>query len=178
MTTSVAAKVATEDLTRPPIRVEIVETRSWQPWDDAFAAFHYLHGAPHMPFSTTYVGFDADTGEAVCHVGMTGIWSGQRRCARACRLVTHPEYQGAGVGMRFLNTLCQRELEGFGFIGKPVPTYFHSAHPALLGALRRDPKWAQVSQRLVGDQIGRVKNSVNMKYGGHDRAVAGFRYEG
>lgn len=181
MTTSFGAKVASEELERlirPEIRVEIVETRSWQPWDDVFAVYHYLKGAPHMPFSTTFTGFDIATGDPVCFCGVTGIWSGQRRCARACRLVVHPEWQGAGIGMRFLNTVCQRELEGVGFIGQPVPTYFHTAAPALCSALRRDPRWRQVSQKLVGDKVGRVKNELNMKYGGHDRAVAGFRYEG
>lgn len=142
------------------------------------STYHYLKGAPHMPFSTTFTGFDVDSGDPVCFVGVTGIWSGQRRCARACRLVVHPEWQGAGIGMRFLNTICQRELEGVGFIGQPVPTYFHTAAPALCSALRRDPRWTQVSQKLVGDKVGRVKNSLNMKYGGHDRAVAGFKYTG
>lgn len=178
MTASVAQLVARkniEALVRPEIRVEVVETHSWAPWDDVFATYHYLKGAPHMPYSTTYTGFDVESGEAVCFMGMTGIWAGKARAARACRLVVHPEWQGAGIGMRFLNTLAQRELEGVGYIGSPTPTYFHTAAPALCAALRRDPKWRQVNQRLVGDSVGKVSGS-GMRYGGHFRSVAGYRY--
>lgn len=158
------------------MRVEVVQT-DWQPWDTTFSIYHYLRGAPHMPFSTTFTGFDADTGQAVCFAGMTGIWAGTR-AARACRLVVHPEYQGAGIGMRFLNLLCQRELEGIGFIGHKTHTYFHTAAPALGAALRRDPHWRQVSQRLTGDKVSHVHNEPNMKYGGHWRSVAGYKYVG
>lgn len=131
-----------------------------------------------MPFSTAYTGFDAATGDPVSFVGVTGMWAGRRRVARACRLVTVPDWQGAGVGMRFLDAIAQREWKGEGFIGDPVPTMMHSAHPALCGALRRSKRWKQVSQRLVGDEARKVRADLNMRYGGHWRSVAGFRYLG
>lgn len=165
---------------RDPIRVEIVET-GWAPWYRVFRYHHYLHDAKQMPFSTAFTGFDLATGAPVAFVGMSGMvvtrGKGRIRAARACRLVVHPEYQGAGVGMRFLEEVCQREADGVGFIGKPVPTYLHTAHPALCAAMRRSPRWRQVSQMIAGAPS--ISISVpSARYGGHTRSVAGFKYLG
>jgi GNAT superfamily N-acetyltransferase len=125
-----------------------------------------------MAYSTAYTGFVE--GEAVVFIGVSGMVTGKsKREARVCRMVTKPEWQGAGVGMAFLEFICERELRGEGFIGKPTTTIMHSAHPALAVSLRRNPKWRQISQRLVGDQ----KESIT-GMGGHLRAVMGFRYGG
>lgn len=163
---------------RPPISVEIVET-GWGPWMSVFKVHHYLLGSGPMPFSTAFTGFDADTGDPVCFVGLSGMWAGNRRIARACRLVTHPEYQGAGVGLRFLEAVADREWRGEGFIGSPVPTFIHTAHPALVSALRRSPRWSQKSQKLTGTPRGSTEQMRGkMSFGGHWRSVAGFRYKG
>lgn len=161
---------------RPPIQVEIVET-GWQPWIAVFHVHHYLQGSGPMPFSTAFTGFDVESGDPVAFVGVTGHVAGTRRIARACRMVVHPEWQGAGIGLRFLNAVCQREWEGGGFIGAPVPTLMHTAHPALVAGLKRDRHWRQVSQRLTGDKGGGPKGS-GMRFGGHWRSVAGFKYVG
>lgn len=162
-------------LERDPLVVEIVET-GWKPWTEWAKYHHYLKDAGRMPFSTAYTGFDVATGAPVAFVGVSGFTAGPRRVARACRLVTHPEYQGAGVGLRFLEAIALREAKGEGFIGKPVPTYIHTAHPALCAALRRSKSWKQVSQALAGNPPTEVLK--NSKYGGHTRSVAGFRYRG
>ena len=60
-----------------------------------------------------------------------------------------PEWQGAGIGMRFLNAICQMHIDGNNRYGKKLPTYFHTSHPALCIGLRRDPKWAQVSRHFT-----------------------------
>lgn len=129
-----------------------------------------------MPFSTAFVGFVND--EPVVHLGMTGHVSGKRREARACRMVVMPEWQGAGVGMRFLNHLCQRELEGTGFIGKPTTTLFHTAHPGLVAGLKRDKRWRQTSAQLHGGGGKTISGAGKARFGAHFRAVAGFRYYG
>lgn len=125
-----------------------------------------------MAFSTAYTGFVH--GEPVCFVGVSGMPVGKgRREARFCRFVTVPEWQGAGIGMRFLEWLCERELRGEGFIGRPTTSIIHSAHPALAVTLRRNPKWRQISQALHGS-----KKEKTTGMGGHLRAVMGFRYYG
>ena len=103
-----------------------------------------------------------------------------------------PEWQGAGVGMRFLNACCEMWLKGQNRYNLPLRTVFHTSHPGLAAALRRDPKWTQVSAKLYGGNKGRSGESIKKSalaagkrdrggqtgYGGHFRAVQGFRYLG
>lgn len=126
-----------------------------------------------MAFATAYTGFVGE--EPVTFVGVSGMVTGKgNREARFCRFVTKPEWQGAGIGMRFLEFLTERELRGEGFIGKRTTSIIHSAHPALAVSLRRSPKWRQISQALHGGS--KDKSVTGM--GGHMRAVMGFRYYG
>lgn len=169
---------------RPRFDLEIWET-DWRYWP-MFEPHHYLK-LPRMVAARCYVG--TVDGEPVCHIAVGTSNKGKGVEARACRLVVMPEWQGAGVGVRFLNAVCQRQLEGEGRLaGRKVTTIFHTSHPGLCAALRRDPKWRQVSASLYGankrksaDSIRRTshaKEGIAVGYGGHFRAVQGFRYYG
>jgi GNAT superfamily N-acetyltransferase len=168
---------------RPPIDVDIFET-DWRFWP-LFEPHHYLK-LPKMIAAKNYVGFVGE--EPVVHVAVTtrpGLTE-----ARACRLVVMPEWQGAGVGVRFLNAVCERWRTGENRHCLHVPTLFHTSHPGLAAALRRDPCWEQVSAMLLGAHKGRSVASIGRAmerkglavprsgYGGHFRAVQGFRYYG
>lgn len=168
---------------RPRIEVEIHQTN--QSYWPMFEPHHYLK-VPPMVGQTSYVAFV--NGQPIAHVGFStrpGLVE-----ARACRLVVLPEWQGAGIGMRFLNHLCALWRRGENRYGRPMPTLFHTSHPGLATALRRDPKWTQVSAKLHGDNKGRSiqtlaassaktnKRSSGSGFGGHFRAVQGFRYIG
>ena len=93
---------------------------------------------------------------------------------------------GAGVGMRFLNACCEMWWRGQNRYHKPLRTIFHTSHPALANALRRDKKWTQVSAVLYGGNKAKSAASIKRSdanntgsgYGGHFRAVQGFRYLG
>jgi ABC-type transport system involved in cytochrome c biogenesis ATPase subunit len=150
-----------------------------------FEQHHYL-SLPPMVAASHYVGWVDD--EPVAHIAFStrpGLVE-----ARACRLVVMPEWQGAGVGMRFLNAICQRWLDGQNRYGLPLRTLFHTSHPGLAAALRRDAKWTQVSAQLVGGNKARSQESLARSasklgrhrmgsgFGGHFRAVQGFRYLG
>jgi GNAT superfamily N-acetyltransferase len=130
-------------------------------------------------------------GEPVCHVAV-GTSMGLRS-ARMCRLVTMPEWQGAGVGMKFLEHIAGLWLEGKNRYHKPMTSIIHTSHPGLIAALRRAPRWILVSQQIGGGDKaksrGQMVNAARKKepgigkaalsgYGGHLRAVAGFRYVG
>lgn len=166
---------------RPPIQLEIWQT-NWRYWPE-FEPHHYLK-LPKMPASICYVG--VVEGERVAHVAVSSMQTGLGIEARACRLVVMPEWQGAGVGLRFLNEVCDRQLRGEGRMpGRKVPTVFHTSHPGLAAALRRSKSWQQISAKLYGDNKARsmasmVKSKalVQSGYGGHFRAVQGFRYVG
>ncbi len=155
---------------RPKFEMEIHQT-NWRHW--AFFEKHHYLKMPHMIAATNYVA--TVNGEIVAHLAVStrpGLIE-----ARSCRLVVLPEWQGAGVGLRFLNTVCEMWLNGQNRYDKPMRTIFHTSHPALAAALRRDPKWTQISGRLIGDTISKGLKP-NCKYGGHLRAVQGFRYLG
>lgn len=172
-------------LRRPQIELEIQRTNwSWWPY---FEPHHYLK-LPRMIAATNYVGFVG--GEPVAHIAVSTRQGFIE--ARACRLVVMPEWQGAGVGLKFLNAVCQMWLEGNNRYGIKVPTLFHTSHPGLCAALRRSSLWTQVSARLYGENKVRCHNTLvksqiragkdgkgaTSGYGGHFRAVQGFRYLG
>lgn len=168
---------------RPPITFDLWETDRHQ-WP-AFEPHHYLK-LPHMIAATYYVATAGD--QLVAHVAV-GTRPGMAE-ARACRLVVMPEWQGAGIGLRFLAAVCDRWRQGRNRYRIKVPTLFHTSHPGLCAALRRDPRWTQVSGSLVGSNRERSKASMvrsaargkmtatGSGYGGHFRAVQGFRYLG
>lgn len=169
---------------RPSFELEIREAKQCD--YAVFEPHHYLK-LPPMVASTNYVGWV--NGEPVAHIAFStrpGLIE-----ARACRLVVMPEWQGAGVGMHFLNALCGRWLEGSNRYGRSLRTLFHTSHPGLAAALRRDKRWTQVSASLVGGNYARSRQSLvesnrrlgrhrgnGSGFGGHFRAVQGFRYLG
>lgn len=169
---------------RPAIELDIFET-DWRFWP-LFEPHHYLK-LGKMIAATNYVGFVGD--QPVVHVAVStrpGLVEG-----RACRLVVMPEWQGAGVGMRFLNAIGERWRTGQNRHGIRVPLLFHTSHPGLAAALRRDPCWEQLSAMLYGGNKASSKASIEASakrhgvtmfaktgYGGHFRAVQGFRYYG
>ncbi len=182
-------------LRRPTFELDIIKT-DWRYWP-LFEPHHYLK-VPKMPASYCYVG--TVDGEPVVHMAVGCKNKGSRVEARACRLVVMPEWQGAGVGVRFLNWICENQLhggEGSRFLF-PATTCFHTSHPGLCAALRRMPEWTQISASTHGGHKGKsrssITNSQNIKnktrkqpekkamisagYGGHFRAVQGFRYIG
>lgn len=169
---------------RPKFELEIRKTdRSyWHHFEP-----HYYLKLPSMIAAEYYVG--SVDGEMVCHIGVSPRF--EIPAFRASRMVVLPEWQGAGIGMRFLNEICRMMLEGCNRYSRRLPTYFHTSHPALCAGLRRDPKWRQASASLYGgnkanSQKSMAKSakkkggqpSVKSGYGGHFRAVQGFKYVG
>ena len=168
---------------RPEINLEIwkVNGSYWNHFKT-----HYYLDLPR-PIAAEYFIGTVD-GELACHLAVTPWF--HNGGYRATRLVTMPEWQGAGVGTRFLNAIAQYHLEGNGRKNKELPTFFHTSHPQLCSALRRSYKWVQVSANLYGGNKKRSikslessakKSSVgigNAGFGGHFRAVQGFKYIG
>ena len=168
---------------RPAINLEIrkVDGSYWRYYKP-----HYYLDLP-MPIAAEYFIGTVD-GELACHLAVCPWF--HLKGYRATRLVTMPEWQGAGVGTRFLNAIAQYHLDGNGRKGKQLPTYFHTSHPQLCAALRRSDNWVQVSARLYGENkvkshktLGKSaeaagKKAINSGFGGHFRAIQGFKYIG
>ena len=166
---------------RPDIVLEIWKTdsRYWK-----FFKPHYYLDLP-LPIAAEYFVGTVD-GELCCHIAVCPRF--QTKSYRATRLVTMPEWQGAGVGWKFLNWVCQYHLDGHGRRGKKYPTVFHTSHPQLCAAIRHSKKWRQVSCNLYGAckgaSIASLRKSRHGRggaaggFGGHFRAAQGFKYVG
>lgn len=163
---------------RPKIEIEIFKTNQsyWK-----YFKPHYYLDLPMPIAAEFFVG--TVNGELACHLAVSPMF--QVNGYRATRLVTMPEWQGAGVGFRFLNWVCQYHIDGNGRNGHKYSTYFHTSHPQLCMALRRSDKWVQKSANLYGDNKtkcikSKIKSGSSIKtgYGGHFRAVQGFKYIG
>jgi GNAT superfamily N-acetyltransferase len=115
---------------------------------------HYYLDLP-MPVAAEYFIGTVD-GELACHMAVAPRF--EVKGYRGTRLVTMPEWQGAGVGMRFLNFIGEYHKQGNGRGGHKYPLYFHTSHPQLCGALRHSKKWTQCSAELYG---GNKKKSAS-----------------
>lgn len=169
-------------LQRPKISLDIYKT-GWKYWP-FFEPHHYLK-LPPMVAAYNYVGFVGDI--PVAHLAVStrpGLVE-----ARACRLVVMPEWQGVGVGLTFLEGVCLMWRRGENPYEQPMPVLFHTSHPGLAGALRKRRGWHQVSASLYGENKGRCIKTLQESgartgkkygsgFGGHFRAVQGFRFLG
>jgi hypothetical protein len=164
---------------RPPIAIAVSQT-NWSPWK-AFEDHHYLK-LPKMIAATNYVA--THDGEPVAHVAVSTTCG--LKSARMCRLVVMPEWQGAGVGIRFMNWVAEQWLRGRNRYRRPMTTIFHTSHPGLASALRRQPAWLYLGGRVLGENGSESYRTMSAsrgrpagcRYGGHLRAVQGFRYVG
>ncbi|WP_196039183.1 GNAT family N-acetyltransferase [Bacteroides nordii] len=163
---------------RPKITLDIykVSGKYWR----YFQPHHYLK-LPYPVCASYYVG--CVNGEPICHVAVSPFF--QCQGYRAMRLVVLPEWQGVGIGTSFLNEVCRLHKMGKGRCSKEYPTYFNTSHPQLCNSLRRQAKWIQRSATLYGsnknktvDRLVKAKQNPKGVYGGHFRAIQGFKYVG
>ncbi|MBX3396541.1 MAG: ABC transporter ATP-binding protein [Phycisphaerae bacterium] len=164
---------------RPEITIEVRQT-NWSMWR-LFEPHHYLK-LPLMAGATNFVGYVE--GEPIVHLAAAptcGVKS-----VRFSRLVVMPEWQGAGVGMAFLNHMAERYFRGRNRYAKRMTSIIHTSHPGLAAALRRDERWVLTTAR-IGEKSDRAGKAGSRRhaaghnvptFGGHLRAVLGFRYIG
>lgn len=156
---------------RPPrIDIDVLRT-NWSAWR-FFEAHHYLK-LPHMVSAFPYMATVGGEPVAFCAVAtQVGLKS-----ARISRLVVMPEWQGAGVGLRFLNAVADDWLAGRNRYGLRLHSSITTSHPGLVAALSRHKAWSVASERLLGETGNKTQPSRG-RYGGHLRATASFRYTG
>lgn len=154
------------DVRRPPIDVEVVRTEraAWK-W---FAAHHYLSADLHKA-ARCFVGLV--DGRPACFAGVIHyphpstrlLWS-------VSRLVVLPDFQGAGIGLKFVSAVASI-IRGIG--GRPVIT---TSHPALIWALARASDWTMTRKPslMKGSKTARLGWCAEHR----TRRTAGFRYVG
>ena len=168
-----------------------IDLKIYQVSGSAFRHFkpHYYLDLSHPVAAQYFIGVIDN--EPVCHLAVTPLFTA--KAYRATRLVVMPEWQGIGVGTKFLNAVCQYHLDGNGRCGHKYPVFFHTSHPQLCGALRHSSRWIQTGAMLYGSNKARCAKSINKSrasrgkslkeysssgYGGHFRAVQSFKYIG
>ena len=97
-------------------------------------------------------------GELVCHTGIIQF-PVRKGWKRVHRLVVLPDYQGVGVGTKFINFVCKTYVDSGWMVNLTTTT------PALVHSLRRSEDW-------VLHRFGRSTGSYRsfIKYGTGDKA--------
>ncbi|MDC0935866.1 hypothetical protein OAS39_06240 [Pirellulales bacterium] len=152
-------------LRRPRVELEIYrcDMAAWQ----LFAHHHYLSGSLHRSASR-YLG--TWNGEPVAFCATLPL-IGQRRHRRFTRIVTLPDFQGMGFGMRMVAAVAQLHRED-GFRINVT-----SSHPALIRHCTRSPAWRVVSVRKVGT-VRRGRGRFASYKNAASRATVSFEYVG
>ncbi|HVT27431.1 MAG TPA: ABC transporter ATP-binding protein [Lacipirellulaceae bacterium] len=150
---------------RPPIRLEIHRCKldAWQ----LFKRHHYLSGslpAGARCYLTTWEGIPVNFCATVPVIT-------KKHHRRFTRIVTLPDYQGIGIGMRAVAAVAElHRSEGHRI-------NVTSSHPALIRHCRRSPYWKAVNVKKSGGSSQRnsrfptYRNAVG-------RAVVSFEYIG
>lgn len=169
---------------RPEIDLKIRQTNSsyWR-----YFKPHYYLDLP-LPVAAQYFVGTVD-GELVCHMAVCPRFN--NGAYRGTRLVTMPEWQGIGIATAFLDWVAQYHLDGNGRKGMKYPMDFHTSHPGLCAYFRSSGRWTQISAATNGANKGKSRGSIKRAqrnqgrratfgtgYGGHFRAIQGFRYLG
>ncbi len=148
-------------LQRPPIRLRLVrcERRAWR----LFARHHYLSGELSRG-ARCFLALWEDAPVSFCAalslVGRRGRW-------RISRLVTLPDYQGIGIGMRVA------EAVGEIFQDEGARLSITASHPSVIAHCRRSARWRTVRVTPAGS---RHRSGVKDYRGAIGRSVVSFEY--
>jgi GNAT superfamily N-acetyltransferase len=148
---------------RPRIELEIhrCEVGAWE----LFRRHHYLSGEVPLGsrcYLTTWEG-------APMNFCAVAALVGRRNHRRFARIVTLPDFQGIGIGMRAVAAIAElHRAEGHRI-------NITSSHPAMVRHCSRSPLW-----RLVGVRRyeGRGRSKAFPQYRAHGRTVVSFEYVG
>jgi GNAT superfamily N-acetyltransferase len=151
-------------LRRPDIRLEVRRT-TYRAWP-LFARHHYLSGSLSRA-AQCFVAQWNDVPVAFC---ATLPLIGYRRRRRISRIVTLPDYQGIGIGMRVAEAVAALHRD------EGLRVNVTASHPALIAHCRRSPAWRLVQVLKTGSR--RIHKFVANYRSSLGRAVVSFEYVG
>lgn len=149
-------------LRRPAIELELcrVRYRLWR----IFAPHHYLSGSLSK-LARCYCAFWKGEPVSFCAtlplIGRRGHW-------RISRMVTLPDYQGVGIGMRVAEAVCDLHRAQGHRINVTA------SHPAMVAHCQKSPRWRTVRVLKTGSQSAR--RFIHNYRGSLGRAVVSFEY--
>jgi GNAT superfamily N-acetyltransferase len=144
-----------------PLRFARADRRVWA----EFRPHHYLSGQLARGV-TCYVALWSGRPAAFCAVlGQIG----HRGRKRITRLVTLPQFQGLGIGLRLAEHVCRSECR------RGFRVSIATSHPSVIAACRNSPRWRYLGIKRCGgtpQRIGRRRLR-----GSTGRIVAAFEYK-
>jgi GNAT superfamily N-acetyltransferase len=147
-------------LQRPKIDLKILRCArgAWA----MFARHHYLSGSLAAG-ARCFLAVWEDHPVAFC---ATVALFGKKNRWRISRIVTLPDYQGIGVGMRVTEAVADLHR------GDGLRVNLTASHPAVIAHCRRSPRWRAIQVRKTGSKgWGNYRGSVG-------RAVVSFEFMG
>jgi GNAT superfamily N-acetyltransferase len=152
-------------LRRPEIAIEIHRC-GLAPWE-LFARHHYLSGSLAVGARCYLATWN---GEPVTFCATLPVIT-KKNHRRFTRIVTLPDYQGMGIGMRVVAAVASlHRAEG-------LRINVTSSHPALIRHCKRSSDWKTVTVRKAGSSARRSAGFVGY-HGSAGRAVVSFEYIG
>jgi GNAT superfamily N-acetyltransferase len=150
-------------LQRPSIELRVYRCQpaAWS----LFARHHYLNAKALSPVSRCFLATWRDRPVSFCS---TLSLIGRKNRWRISRLVTLPDYQGVGIGMRMAEAVAAIHRE------QRQRVNITASHPAVIAHCRRSPRWRAVSVKRTGTSTGR-RFARNYR-GSTGRAVVSFEY--
>ena len=139
-------------LRRPDIQLRVYRatTAAWR----LFARHHYLSGALN-PSARCFVAWWRE--EPVTFCATLPVW-GRKRHYRISRLVTLPDYQGIGLGMRVAEAVAEIHVE------EGLRFNVTASHPALIAHCRKSSKWRTVNVLKTGSKQSGGRAVVSFEY--------------
>jgi ABC-type ATPase with predicted acetyltransferase domain len=153
---------------RPQVNVEIVWAK-YSAWN-TFARHHYLT-ADLNKSAQIYVGLIADQ-PAVMTAILPLVNARVKNARRISRTVVLPDYQGIGIGMKFVDAVCA------GLAAQGLSTYTTTSHPARVRALNSSQNWEMIREPSRVAQRGKTSAITGRLGLSRSRITTGFRYGG
>ena len=153
-------------LRRPKIELEVsrCSVEAWR----LFVRHHYLTGSL-APQACCYMA--TWNGEPVSFAATLPVIA-QKGRRRFTRIVTLPDYQGIGIGMRFVGAVAQLNRDE----GRRINVT--SSHPSLIRHCQRSPLWRAVGVKKTGQGSSRNRSAFPKYRASTGRAVVSFEYIG
>jgi len=161
-------------LRRPELQLAVTQVpqKLWP----LFARHHYLSGGLNAASSCFAAWLDASTGKAsgtqrpVAFCALVPVL-GKKGQKRISRIVTLPDYQGLGIGLRLAECVADFARAQGSRVG------ITASHPAVIAACRRSPRWRLRSFKPLGN-LGRQRFEQRVIASSAGRGVASFEYLG
>jgi len=152
-------------LRRPSIRLAVVRCRhtAWP----LFARHHYLGGGVAAA-AQCFMAIWEDHPVAFC--ALVGAY-GHKGRKRISRIVTLPDYQGLGIGVRLMEHVCRDERS------RGVRVNITASHPSIIAHCRGSEHWRAVNVSRFGHRRSKltVQKAARISAG---RSVVSFEFVG